>query len=381
MSEIKKIYRRVDAGIWGDDKFLALSPIPPCGRGLWFYFLTGDIVGPLPGLYKAGMARMAEDLDWPMEGFGKAFLEVLREGLIEYDETAKVLYIPNAIDHNAPANPNVLKGWAKFYHVIPDCALKETYYQALKAFAEGLGKGFSKAFDEGFSKGLGKGLTPGTGTTPTTGTGTETSPTTGPPIRPPASDDPGNGSGSKDMARHVVVDYSSHPEELRKIGLSDDAIEHAMKKFAGDRDRVQVTLEELARRVKRSDVGSQPGLFLKILTNPNLGESDKSRRVRADLEREELRRSADEVRRKAKTRDALERAEEERLEARYEAMGDDERLEVDEIIIRLLEGVAAGLGSLPRERFIVPAVDEWERAHPLFRGEEVGTRQDAGGAK
>jgi len=33
-------YRKVEVRTWGDEKFRALSPIPPCGQGLWLFLIT-----------------------------------------------------------------------------------------------------------------------------------------------------------------------------------------------------------------------------------------------------------------------------------------------------------------------------------------------------
>ncbi len=33
-------YRKIEVKTWSDTKFRSLSPIKPCGQGLWFYLLT-----------------------------------------------------------------------------------------------------------------------------------------------------------------------------------------------------------------------------------------------------------------------------------------------------------------------------------------------------
>jgi len=141
-------YRKIDIRVWGDQKFRALSPIPPCGQGLWFYLLTGRETGIIPGLLVAGQAAIAESLGWQPKAFYEAFHEVLREGLAIVDWKAPLIWVPNAIRYNHPTSPNVVRSWADAWDEIPECPLKVQAWQQFKTFLEGLGEGFGKAFRE-----------------------------------------------------------------------------------------------------------------------------------------------------------------------------------------------------------------------------------------
>ena len=145
-------YRTLDVRIWCDQKFRALSPIKPSGQALFLYLLTNPNTNVIPGLYRAGAAAMAEELGWSLEGFQKAFQEVLNQGLVKADFQARVIFIPNAIKYNKPQSPNVVKSWASHWDEIPECALKDFAYQALKAFTEELGEAFANAFDKAIGK-------------------------------------------------------------------------------------------------------------------------------------------------------------------------------------------------------------------------------------
>lgn len=145
-------YRKVEVRIWGDERFCALSPIPPCGRGLFLYLMTGPHTGPVPGLFRAGRAAMAEELDWSLEDFDKAFQEVFGQGLVIADFKARVMWVPNAIKHNKPESPNVVKSWAAEFDLIPECDLKRKAFAALKANIHALGEPYAKAFDESIGK-------------------------------------------------------------------------------------------------------------------------------------------------------------------------------------------------------------------------------------
>jgi hypothetical protein len=145
-------YRKVEVRTWGDEKFRALSPMPPCGQGLWLYLITGPRTGPIPGLFCAGPAAMAEDLGWPLDAFRHAMTEAITLGMVRVDEMARVVLIPKAIQHNPPAAPNQVKTWGAEFDLIPECDLKRDAYELLKASIHALGDGFGHAFDAAWRK-------------------------------------------------------------------------------------------------------------------------------------------------------------------------------------------------------------------------------------
>lgn len=145
-------YRKIEVRMWGDERFRGLTPMPPCGQGLWVFLLTGPHTGPIPGLFRAGRAAMAEELDWDLEAFDEAFAEAFQQGMVEADWKAKVVWIPNAIHCNRPESPNVVTSWGSEWDLIPECDLKREAYEVLKASISALGEGFGKAFGKAFNK-------------------------------------------------------------------------------------------------------------------------------------------------------------------------------------------------------------------------------------
>lgn len=145
-------YSAVSRRMWVDEKFRRLSAPPPNGQTLWFYLLTGPELGCIPGLYAAGEMALAEALGWPLEGFREAFGEVFREGLVKADWKARVVWVPNAIRHNPPASPNVVRSWRSAFDELPDSKLKAEALCGLKTFVEGMGEGFRKGFAEAFGQ-------------------------------------------------------------------------------------------------------------------------------------------------------------------------------------------------------------------------------------
>ena len=149
-------YRKIDTHTWGDEKFKALSPMLPSGQALWFFLLTGPFTGPIPGLYVAGKAAMAEALGWSNEAFDKAFQEVLSKGMVKADWKARLIWLPNAIKYNNPESPNVITSWAKELDILPECSL---FYEAIISIREticAINGGFIIAFDKAFGKAIAK---------------------------------------------------------------------------------------------------------------------------------------------------------------------------------------------------------------------------------
>ncbi len=149
-------YRKIDLHIWGDENFKALSPIPPCGQGLWFFLLTGPFTGPIPGLFCAGRAAMAEALGWPLKAFDKAFQEASKKGMVKADWEARLVWLPNAIKYNLPESPNVITSWEKELDLLPECQLLHDAISTIRETIYGMGDGFIKAFDKAFGKALPK---------------------------------------------------------------------------------------------------------------------------------------------------------------------------------------------------------------------------------
>jgi len=213
-------YRKVECRMWGDEKFRLLSPIPPCGQGLWLYLLTGPRTNQIPGIYQAGKAALAEELGWGGEAFLEAFQEVLNQGMVKADWNAKVLFIPKAIFYNKPASGNVIFTWTNQWDLIPECDLKREAYVVLRAAMVEAGPDFMKKFDmairkpspQGFLEGLGGRLGGKDRGKPGTGTGTGS----GPGSKHNAHS---NLLGSNDPIKSNRFDafYSRYPRKVGKL--------------------------------------------------------------------------------------------------------------------------------------------------------------------
>jgi hypothetical protein len=141
-------YRKVSVRIHGDEKIRRLSRPTPNGFDCFMYLLTARESTDVPGLIPAGISALAESLRWDREGFLRAFAELEREGLAVADWDAGLVWIPKAILHNPPENPNQVKGWADTWDdVIPESPLKAQAWDALNAYFATRGEGFVQAFE------------------------------------------------------------------------------------------------------------------------------------------------------------------------------------------------------------------------------------------
>lgn len=149
---MEEIYRKVAVRIWADERFRKLSPMPPCGQSLWLFLLTCPFTGPMPGIFRAGPAAMAEELGWTLEAFTQAFDEASAQGMVKADFKARLVWLPKAIEYNRPESPNVVRHWASQYSLLPECPLLDEAIASIRAYVCAMGEGFSKAFSDGFGE-------------------------------------------------------------------------------------------------------------------------------------------------------------------------------------------------------------------------------------
>lgn len=150
------IYRRVSVRLWTDDKVCRLSRLQPSGQALWLYLLTGPQTTALPGVFVAGRAALAEALEWEIEDFDRCLKELQELGLVQFDKASRLWFIPNAIRHNPPANPNVVLSWRTVWPLLPEVPMRDgiaaAYREALGRFTESFVKAFDQVVNGGPSK-------------------------------------------------------------------------------------------------------------------------------------------------------------------------------------------------------------------------------------
>lgn len=126
MSTDKGRYSRVSRRVWNDASFRKLSQPKPCAAWLFFRLLTGPELSRIPGLFQAWEAGIAQALGWQLKDFRKAWREIERQGLAKADWKTGLVWLPKAIRHNEPENPNNVASaaWKADWAELPDCPLK-----------------------------------------------------------------------------------------------------------------------------------------------------------------------------------------------------------------------------------------------------------------
>jgi hypothetical protein len=136
-------YQKVYVKLWLSESFRALSD---AGRLLFLYLLTCPSTTMLTGLVAISVGTIADHLGLAPDTVRGALAELDAEGMAAFDP-AGVVWLPNALAHNPPANPSVVKGWRRHWSEVPNCPLKVAAYQALRLWCERKGLDWLGAFD------------------------------------------------------------------------------------------------------------------------------------------------------------------------------------------------------------------------------------------
>lgn len=120
---------------------------------LFFMLLTHPQLTSL-GAMRATIPGLAAEMGWTTEAFREAFGEAFAKAMVEHDERACLIALPNFLKYNPPESPNVVKAWVSALDLLPECDLKNKVIQRAKDYAEGMTEAFGKAFREAFAKAM-----------------------------------------------------------------------------------------------------------------------------------------------------------------------------------------------------------------------------------
>jgi uncharacterized phage protein (TIGR02220 family) len=150
-------YRKIDTRMWGDERFRRFTDDGKLG---FIFLLTHPALTSL-GAMRGTMTGLAAELGWPPRRLRTALAPAINYKMVEVNEAAAYIGLPNFLKFNKPESPNVARAWVVALDLIPECtekralivrcraALTGPHLQAFEeAFAEAFGKGFSQAFEE-----------------------------------------------------------------------------------------------------------------------------------------------------------------------------------------------------------------------------------------
>ena len=140
-------YRKIHVKLWSSGDFLSLSKPKPNAQSLFLHLLTGEHTTAIPGVICAGKAALAEAIGWPLADWQRCFAELEERGMVVADWDARLVYLPAALAHNEPANPNTVRSWRNEWQMVRACALRARIVAEMSAtFASMRKPGFSEAF-------------------------------------------------------------------------------------------------------------------------------------------------------------------------------------------------------------------------------------------
>jgi len=146
-------YRRIDTRLWHDRRFLSFNAN---GRTVWLFLLTNPRTTSIPGLFPLHEEEAARLCGLTLEGFRDGFAQPFREGMVEADWGAGLVWLRKAARYEPPTGPNVVAAWRKVARMdLPECSL---LYRALAGIREQLREvlahpePFLEAFAKAFAK-------------------------------------------------------------------------------------------------------------------------------------------------------------------------------------------------------------------------------------
>jgi hypothetical protein len=141
-------YSRISRRVWVSKDFRALSAPKPNARTLWLRLLCGPELGVIPGLFEMRESGMAEALEWPLATFRRCLKEITDRGMATFDKSVGLMWVPKAIHHSPPDNPNGVIGWKVAWKDLPECHVKDQANVYLQRWCVERGEGWVTAWEK-----------------------------------------------------------------------------------------------------------------------------------------------------------------------------------------------------------------------------------------
>ena len=143
-------YSKVYSRLWNDEKVRDLSVE---GVMAFLFVLTHPNMtglGAMRHTHEGLVAEFGRDSVSLREGFR----EIVAKGLVEYDEKASIIALPNFLKYNKPESPNVVKHLVSYADTLPESPLKTLVLQRFERLCQTLSKGFREALPKDLAKGI-----------------------------------------------------------------------------------------------------------------------------------------------------------------------------------------------------------------------------------
>jgi hypothetical protein len=138
-------FAKVDLRIWHDERFRSLGPPPANPQYLFLHLLTSPERTLIPGVLRHSFSTIFQQFGWSARSGFLQVTALVECGMLSYE--GDLIWLPNALSHNRPANPNVVRGWRKTYDAeLPECGLREIIGTAIGLFLRDFPPAFRQAF-------------------------------------------------------------------------------------------------------------------------------------------------------------------------------------------------------------------------------------------
>ena len=127
-------YYPVSPLFWSDSKVQSWSAET---RLLSLYLLTCEHRN-LEGLFRLPYAYIQADLEWPEAEVRQHMAVLIDSGFVEYDEAARVVFLPKALRYHQPKSKNQLQGAINELQQVPETTLWHRFTAAAREHAPAL---------------------------------------------------------------------------------------------------------------------------------------------------------------------------------------------------------------------------------------------------
>jgi hypothetical protein len=141
-------YYPISPLFWSDDKVRSwIAEERDRTVVLALYLLTCEHRN-LEGLYRLPKAYVIEDLGWEADAVGEHMARLLDDEFIEYDESARVVFVRNALKYQQPKSPPQIKGAINSLERVPETPLLMSLLRVADTHALTLSKAIRKTFKD-----------------------------------------------------------------------------------------------------------------------------------------------------------------------------------------------------------------------------------------
>lgn len=165
---MSRSYWRVSPAFWGDEKVTGAAgePWSDDTKLLALYLLTCEH-RTVEGLFRLPKGYILADLGWEAERLAEPFAQLLRDGFIEYDSRTRLCFLVNALEYQAPENPNQITAAMRYLDGLPKSPLFGRLVEQAALWCEPLAERLQEPLAERLPKGFGKPPSPSPSPTPT----------------------------------------------------------------------------------------------------------------------------------------------------------------------------------------------------------------------